>query len=314
MSLDLSLDQYGQMLRGVNPMRVGKDGKGFSHMEAYDIRAHLIRIFGFGGWSSEVTAMELVFETSTGAEKPRWSVAYRAQCRLTVQGVVYTEWAGGDAQNYPSRADAHDMAMKTAESQAFKRAAVNLGDQFGLSLYWKGSTAPLVRATLVGPHSLAETPEDVTEHITTPLAPENGESETPQRETSSPPAALPANSTAQVEAPAPSLAAAELPSTAASGEGGVGEEAAAVAAVASSFPGAAEDDGFEHCLEEIQRAMRTDPASGLAILKTAMEVATRRRLLARKVPETNVTLGARLTQLMGKATRAIESQEQEVAS
>ena len=43
------------------------------------------------------------------------------------------------------RGDAHDMAIKTAETQALKRAAINLGDQFGLSLYKKGSTGPLVR-------------------------------------------------------------------------------------------------------------------------------------------------------------------------
>ena len=51
----------------------------------------------------------------------------------------YTEWAAGDATN-PTLADAHDQAIKTAESQAFKRCAVNLGDQFGLSLYKNGST------------------------------------------------------------------------------------------------------------------------------------------------------------------------------
>ena len=41
--------------------------------------------------------------------------------------------------------DAHDMALKTAESGALKRAATNLGDQFGLSLYNDGSMLPLVK-------------------------------------------------------------------------------------------------------------------------------------------------------------------------
>jgi hypothetical protein len=43
------------------------------------------------------------------------------------------------------------MAIKTAESDAFKRAAINLGDQFGLSLYNNGSTQPVVKQTLVAP-------------------------------------------------------------------------------------------------------------------------------------------------------------------
>ena len=40
------------------------------------------------------------------------------------------------------------MAIKTAESDALKRAASNLGDQFGLSLYNNGSSAPVVITTL----------------------------------------------------------------------------------------------------------------------------------------------------------------------
>jgi hypothetical protein len=36
------------------------------------------------------------------------------------------------------------MAIKTAESDAIKRAAINLGTQFGLSLYNNGSTKDVV--------------------------------------------------------------------------------------------------------------------------------------------------------------------------
>lgn len=82
--------------------------------------------------------------------------------KLTIHGgwsiATYTEAAAGDSQNNPSRADAHDMAIKTAESQAFKRAAVNLGDQFGLSLYKDGSTSAVVRDTLVKPEDYSEQP------------------------------------------------------------------------------------------------------------------------------------------------------------
>ena len=70
----------------------------------------------------------------------------------------YTEWAVGDCKNYPSRGDAHDMAIKTAESQAFKRAAMNLGDQFGLSLYDGGSLKQSIKATLDVPVNTADAP------------------------------------------------------------------------------------------------------------------------------------------------------------
>jgi hypothetical protein len=106
--------------------------------------------------------MEPIFETSIEKEgKTRWTVAYRATMRLSIQKgdcdeAIYTEAAVGDSQNNPSRADAHDMAIKTAESQAFKRCAINLGDQFGLSLYNAGGTGSVVRAVLDAEESREE--------------------------------------------------------------------------------------------------------------------------------------------------------------
>jgi hypothetical protein len=141
-----SNEQIRALLEPIDPARLKRDGKGFSHLEVWDVRRTMNRIFGFGNWSANVTTMELVSEQEvTGNDKkPRWSVIYRARCTLQIGdpfgvGVSYTEWAAGDATNFPSRADAHDHAIKTAESQAFKRCAVNLGDQFGLSLYYNGS-------------------------------------------------------------------------------------------------------------------------------------------------------------------------------
>lgn len=147
--------QREQLLKGINPSRVGKDGKGFAHLEAWDVRAHLIRIFDFCNWSADLVELEQIFETegvSVKSGKQAWTVAYRATVRLTIhmedKDVTYTEAAVGDSTNNPSRADAHDMAIKTAESQAFKRCAINLGDQFGLSLYNNGGTGSVVRAVL----------------------------------------------------------------------------------------------------------------------------------------------------------------------
>lgn len=190
----VTAEQHAQLLKGINPVRVSRDGKGFSHVEAYEIRAHLIRIFGFARWSEDVLSQELIFETEAGKDgRPKWTVAYRTIVRLTVCApdgttlATYTEGAVGDSQNQPSRADAHDLALKTSASQAFKRCAMNLGDGFGLSLYQRGSLRPLVGRTLVGHPPAAEVAESVDAHITTPLAPENGEPESPQREVSSQP-------------------------------------------------------------------------------------------------------------------------------
>lgn len=148
--MSLTPEQVKELLKPIDPARVGKDGKGFSHVEAWDIRRTMNKIFGFGNWSADVQRMELVSEREVQSKdgKMRWNVIYRAQCTLRIGEMFgdtssYTEWAAGDATN-PTLADAHDQAIKTAESQAFKRCAVNLGDQFGLSLYKNGSTVASV--------------------------------------------------------------------------------------------------------------------------------------------------------------------------
>jgi DNA recombination protein Rad52 len=153
----MNIKQHEMLLKGINPNRVSKrqggGGKSLSYVEAWDIKAHLNRIFGFCNWSADVLQADLAFEEQN--QKNNWDVAYKVLLRLHIHGVdfqaaTYTEAAVGSA-SLPRRADAHDMAIKTAESDALKRAAINLGDQFGLSLYNNGAVAPVVQVTLVEP-------------------------------------------------------------------------------------------------------------------------------------------------------------------
>ncbi|MBL1107383.1 hypothetical protein JK361_22715 [Streptomyces sp. 5-8] len=183
-----------------------------SHLEAWDVRRQLIRIFGFDGFTVETMALDLVHENGNpnyrkknkageeyGPTYTAWTIVYRAQVRLTVKAVdgrpltVFEDAAAGDAVNQPSVGDAHDLAMKTALSQALKRCAVNLGDQFGLSLYNDGSQAPVVL------RSLAYMGEPVAESEDSEVRPEP----TPQGDPSPDPEPTPptAASTAQQSAP-----------------------------------------------------------------------------------------------------------------
>ena len=152
--LELNARQYEQLLKPLNESRVakrGQAGRQLSYLEAWDVKAHLIRIFGFGGWSAEVLSADLAFEDKN--EKGQWNVGYKVILQLTVGdymkggSVMYTEAAVGSA-TLPQRGEAHDMAIKTAESDALKRAAINLGTQFGLSLYNNGSLRDVVVQTL----------------------------------------------------------------------------------------------------------------------------------------------------------------------
>lgn len=154
--------QVLQLLQPIHPSRVLKDGKGNPHVSQQDITAHLIRIFGFGSFDIDILETTCVFEQNaidkeTKKPKPdRWDVCYRAQVRLTVRndaGEVVCHFEDGStatAQNQ-TRGDAHDLAYKSALSLSKKRAAVYLGDQFGISLYNKGQMRALVKGTLVLP-------------------------------------------------------------------------------------------------------------------------------------------------------------------
>ncbi|MEU6016943.1 Rad52/Rad22 family DNA repair protein [Streptomyces sp. NPDC047515] len=144
--------------RPVDPKRIGKDDKGFAHMEAWDIKRYLLRVFGFAGYDTENRELTLVREIETpNGNRSKWTVVYRAQVRLIVKdvhGQVLGHWDGeaaGVGNNLPNLGDSHDMAMKTATSQALKRAATHLGDAFGLSLYNNGSPLPVVNFSAAHP-------------------------------------------------------------------------------------------------------------------------------------------------------------------
>ncbi len=154
----ITSEQYAFLTAAIQPNRV-QQLRGNSHLEAWDVRRHLIRAFGFDGFDVETKSLELVREIETKqGDKSRWTVVYRAEVRLTIKVAgkaiaVFEDAASGDSCNQPSLGDAHDMAMKTALSQGLKRCAVNLGDQFGLSLYNDGKTSAVVQRSLVAPEA-----------------------------------------------------------------------------------------------------------------------------------------------------------------
>lgn len=156
----LTTDQIDVLRKPLAAHRVAVlDGQ--SHLEAWDVRAHMIRVFGYAGWSADLIGLHLLYEEETTLRngKPGYAVAYRATVCVTIHatGATYTEAAVNDAKmpDY-KRGDAHDFAIKGAESQAFKRCCANLGTQFGLSLYDDGRTDDVVRVLATDRQGMAE--------------------------------------------------------------------------------------------------------------------------------------------------------------
>lgn len=177
MTGQISQAQYEVLARPLNATRVAKrsgGGKQLSYLEAWDVRAHLTRIFGYGSFDAEMLEAEHMFtrEYMGGSSKdvPSFEIAYRVMFRLTIrdqfgeQIATYVEGAVGSASGSVGIGDLHDNALKTAASDALKRCATNLGNQFGLSLYDKGNVRDIIKGTVTLPAGVeAMKKEDATE-------------------------------------------------------------------------------------------------------------------------------------------------------
>ncbi|WP_094555427.1 Rad52/Rad22 family DNA repair protein [Synechococcus sp. 1G10] len=105
------------------------------------------RIFGFDGWQRETVALRCVSqaerrigrEPSKPSDPPQrdgWGVTYTARVRVVVGGIV-REGSGAGHGIDVDLGQAHESALKEAETDAMKRALMTFGNPFGLALYDK---------------------------------------------------------------------------------------------------------------------------------------------------------------------------------
>ena len=118
-------------------------GRKLSYVEAWWAISEANRIFGFDTWNRETVEMRLLGEPRLTGDK--WRVGYMAKVRITVaagtgdfsDGVVIREGCGFGSGIDKDVDQAHESALKEAESDAMKRALMTFGNPFGLALYDK---------------------------------------------------------------------------------------------------------------------------------------------------------------------------------
>ena len=115
-----------------------------SYLEGWQVIAEANRIFGFDGWQRQTIAVRCVAqaERSIGRDqKPGWGVTYTARVRVTVTAGSLTplvrEGSGAGHGIDVDLGQAHESALKEAETDAMKRALMTFGNPFGLALYDK---------------------------------------------------------------------------------------------------------------------------------------------------------------------------------
>jgi DNA recombination protein Rad52 len=117
-----------------------------SYLEGWQVIAEANRIFGFDGWQRETVALRCVnqSERTIGRDqKLGWGVTYTARVRISVsastagQPALIREGCGAGHGIDVDLGQAHESALKEAETDAMKRALMTFGNAFGLALYDK---------------------------------------------------------------------------------------------------------------------------------------------------------------------------------
>lgn len=130
-------------------------GKVLSYLEGWHLLAEANRIFGFEHWDRETVESRCVWE---GAADNRKCCSYIARVRIKVRAdrtIIVREGCGAGNGSGATPGEAHEFALKQAETDATKRAISTFGNVFGLALYDKDQKG--VRHTRAKP-SVRENP------------------------------------------------------------------------------------------------------------------------------------------------------------
>ncbi|HSR49599.1 MAG TPA: Rad52/Rad22 family DNA repair protein [Acidobacteriota bacterium] len=132
-----------------------EDGITLSYIEGWFTISEANRIFGFDGWSRETREAACVWQ---GRSQGRAACNYIARVRISIHGEaqsIIREGSGFGGGSGETLGEAHEMALKEAETDAMKRAFMTFGNRFGLALYdpeQKGVSKPRAKPQEEPPH------------------------------------------------------------------------------------------------------------------------------------------------------------------
>lgn len=126
-------------LNRANVKKRSQSGQQLSYIEGWHAIAEANRIFGFDAWDRETIELRCVAErerTIGRQENPGWGVTYVARVRIRVGSIVRDGCGAGHGIDR-DLGQAHESAIKEAETDAMKRSLMTFGNPFGLALYDK---------------------------------------------------------------------------------------------------------------------------------------------------------------------------------
>jgi DNA recombination protein Rad52 len=111
------------------------NGTHLHYVEGWHVISEANRIFGYDAWDRRTVATKCVSSSGNGQ---RHFAAYTAKVRITVRAgdiTIVREGSGTGEGSGATTGQAHEIALKSAETDATKRALATFGNPFGLALY-----------------------------------------------------------------------------------------------------------------------------------------------------------------------------------
>ena len=106
-----------------------------AYVEGWHVIAEANRIFGYDAWDRHTLSTRCVW---SGSIKSQHGAAYIAKTRIAVRAgsvTITREGCGSGQAKAFTPGEAHELALKAAETDATKRALATFGNPFGLALY-----------------------------------------------------------------------------------------------------------------------------------------------------------------------------------
>ena len=111
------------------------NGSTLHYIEGWHAVAEANRIFGYDAWDRRTIATRCIWTGTSGQD---YLAAYIAKVRIRVRAgdvTIVREGSGTGEGKAPTPGGAHEIALKSAETDATKRALATFGNSFGLALY-----------------------------------------------------------------------------------------------------------------------------------------------------------------------------------
>jgi hypothetical protein len=132
---DTQVRQLRAKLDGKHVKTRNANGTDLHYVEGWHVIAEANRIFGYDAWDRRTLASHCVWSGPSGAYH---GTTYTAKVRVSVRAgdiTIVREGSGTGEGRAPTPGQAHELALKGAETDATKRALATFGNPFGLALY-----------------------------------------------------------------------------------------------------------------------------------------------------------------------------------